>query len=223
MYLINAVYFKSDWAEQFDKADTRDGQFFAPASEITSEFMYKTGKVKDISDSDIIGVALPYKDTDFVFFALMPADRQVTPRQWLANQSSDLFSELGLRISSGSDENSINLGMPKFEAEYEDSLKNDLSAMGMEIAFDPDRADFSGMQKSAERNLYIGEVKHKTYIKVDEKGTEAAAATSVEMRVTSAPIVDKDIIFDRPFIYGVMHMPSGTPLFAGIMENPSQN
>lgn len=222
MFLINAVYFKADWAEQFDKADTREGSFKTPDNTITTDFMYRTGNIKDISDDGVTGIALPYKDSDYVFFALMPVDQEMSARQWLNSQSVDLFSKLKVKISD-SPEISINLGMPKFEAEYEDSLKDDLISIGMEIAFDPAQADFSKMQVSAEKNLYIGEVKHKTYVRVDEKGTEAAAATSVEMRATGAPMSDKDIILDRPFMYGIMHLPTGTPLFAGIMEDPSKS
>ena len=74
--------------------------------------------------------------------------------------------------------------MPKFETWYEDSIKDELAAIGMEIAFDPYKADFSRMNEGREKNLYISEVKHKTFCKVDEKGTEASAVTSVEVGIT---------------------------------------
>jgi serine protease inhibitor len=116
---------------------------------------------------------------------------------------------------------SVDLALPKFESSYEDSLVDDLSNLGMAIAFDPARADFSQMNDSHEKNLYIGEVKHKTFVRVDEKGTEAAAVTSVEMRVTSLPMSDKQIVFDRPFIYGILDVKTGVPLFVGILDNPA--
>lgn len=74
---------------------------------------------------------------------------------------------------------------------------------------------------STPADLYISEVKHKTFIRVDEKGTEASAATSVEVRVTSAPQFDKELTLDRPFLYGIMDLQTGMPLFVGIMENPA--
>jgi serine protease inhibitor len=96
--------------------------------------------------------------------------------------------------------------------------------MGMAIAFDPNRADFSLMLDNpgkAKENLYIGEVRHKTFCRVDELGTEASAVTSVEMRTTGM-IAEPEtkLIFDRPFIYGIVDEVTGAPLFLGIMENP---
>ncbi len=103
-------------------------------------------------------------------------------------------------------------------------LNDELSNMGMEIAFDPNSADFSLMLENpgdARENLYIGEVRHKTFCRVDELGTEASAVTSVEMRVTSAGMDPEiQLIFDRPFIYGIVDEVTGAPLFLGIMENP---
>jgi len=113
----------------------------------------------------------------------------------------------------------IELSLPKFETSYEDSLKNELSKLGMEIAFQPYNADFSLMRQ--ENDLYIGDVKQKTYIKVDEKGTEAAAVTSVEMELTSMPVELPKVVFDRPFVYGIIDVETGIPLFMGIMENPA--
>jgi serine protease inhibitor len=93
--------------------------------------------------------------------------------------------------------------------------------MGMGIAFDPYNADFSQMNEEHTKNLHISEVKHKTFIRVDEKGTEASAATSVEIRETAMPLSDKEITFDRPFLYGIMDLQTGMPLFIGIMEDPA--
>ena len=115
----------------------------------------------------------------------------------------------------------VSLAMPKFESRYEDSLLNELNRLGMGIAFDPGRADFSQMNESHEKNLFISEVKHKTFVRVDEKGTEASAVTSVEIRTTSMPSSDKQLTLDRPFLYGIMDLKTGLPLFVGIMENPA--
>ncbi|MPN04033.1 hypothetical protein SDC9_151269 [bioreactor metagenome] len=91
----------------------------------------------------------------------------------------------------------------------------------MAAAFDPAAADFSRMSGSGVKELFISDVKHKTYCRVDEKGSEAAAVTSVEMKTTSIPINDIEITFDRPFVYGIVDMTTGAPLFLGIMENPA--
>ena len=115
----------------------------------------------------------------------------------------------------------IELSLPKFESSYEDSLKNELSNLGMNIAFEPYNADFSLMREDLKKDLYIGDVKQKTYIKVDEKGTEASAVTSVEVETTSMPVELPKVVFDRPFVYGIIDVETGIPLFIGIMENPT--
>lgn len=119
----------------------------------------------------------------------------------------------------------IDLALPKFETRFEDRLNDELSGMGMAIAFDPDKADFSLMvdkSKEYNENLYISEVHHKTYCKVDETGTEASAVTSVEVMPTSAEIEPEriELTFDRPFVYGIADEVTSAPLFLGIMENP---
>lgn len=221
MYLINAVYFKADWEQQFEKTDTYERVFNSPDGEKSVDFMHRLGSILDISADGASGVALPYVDSDYMFFALMPDDASITAQDWLQTQpEGTAFASIYEKINTA-DELQINLALPRFEATYEDSLKDDLSLLGMEIAFAPGEADFSKMQEIGGKDIYIGDVKHKTFIRVDEKGTEAAAVTAVEMRVTSMPMFDKEITFDRPFIYGIMHMPTGVPLFTGVMEDPS--
>jgi serpin B len=109
------------------------------------------------------------------------------------------------------------LQMPRFEIEYEESLNAALKTMGMGIAFG-DAADFSRI--TGGRDLYISSVRHKTYVKVDEAGTEAAAVTIVEMRETSVPDVF-EMRIDRPFLFAIREHHSGTVLFIGKMINPS--
>ncbi|HHY41151.1 MAG TPA: serine proteinase inhibitor [Syntrophaceticus sp.] len=219
IYLINAVYFKSDWQKEFNKNNTRDRTFNTPDGTIKTPFMHRLDRMTYFSINKATGIALPYADQKFAYFALLP-DKEMTPREWLAEQDQSLFDDLA-RLMAKKPKFTVQLAMPKFEAHYEDSLLNELTEMGMGIAFDPDQADFSQMNEQHTKDLYISEVKHKTYISVDEKGTEASAATSVEVRVTSTHQFDKELILDRPFIYGVMDLQTGMPLFVGIMENPA--
>lgn len=220
MYLINAVYFKSDWLTPFDKNDTHPQIFHAPDSDLQTDFLHRTGKMSWFAGSDATGVTLPYENGQFAFFALLP-DGSTTPREWLAKQNEQtLFATIAGMMAQKSNV-TVDLAMPKFESRYEDSLKDELSRLGMEIAFAPDRADFSLMNESHEKNLYIGDVKHKTFIRVDEKGTEAAAVTSVEIRTTALPQSDKQLTLDKPFLYGIMDLKTGMPLFVGIMEKPA--
>jgi serpin B len=115
----------------------------------------------------------------------------------------------------------VGLTLPKFETEYEDSLINELTALGMGVAFTGE-ADFSGMNGNGVSDLFIAEVLHKTYCRVDELGTEAAAVTSVEMWLTAIMEPETQIVFDRPFVYGIVDTASGAPLFLGVMDNPAR-
>ncbi len=220
MYLINTIYFKSDWQVPFDKNDTSKQTFNTPKGAIETAFLHRNGKMTYLSGNYATGVVLPYDDGQFAYFALLP-DGQTTPREWLAKQDqASLFDNISGMMAQKANF-TVALAMPKFESSYEDSLLNELTQLGMGIAFDPNRADFSQMNEQHRSNLFISEVKHKTFIRVDEKGTEAAAATSVEMRITSMPMSDKQLTFDRPFFYGIMDVKTGMPLFVGIMEDPA--
>lgn len=220
MFLVNAVYFKSDWQSPFEKNETRRRPFHAPGRDVEADFMHRTGRMGWISGLGATGVSLPYDDGQFAFFALLP-DGGLSPREWLERQEpASLFGEIAGMMARKA-LFTVELALPKFESRYEDQLNDELVKMGLSIAFDPDRADFSGMNESRARNLYIGEVKHKTFVRVDEKGTEASAVTSIGIRATSFVPESRKLVFDRPFVYGIMDTSGGIPLFVGIMENPA--
>jgi serpin B len=216
MYLINAIYFKGDWKEQFSANKTREMEFNTPSGKVETDFMNRRGNIDYLKLKDITGVILPYVDEQFAFVGLLPAEDQ-TPKE-LINELSALDL---MRLLSNKEVKNIELSLPKFESSYEDSLKNELSSLGMEMAFEPYNADFSLMREDLKKDLFISNVKQKTYIKVDEKGTEASAVTSVEVETTSMPPELPKIVFDRPFVYGIIDVETGIPLFIGIMENPS--
>lgn len=215
MYLINAIYFNGDWKYEFPANKTREGIFNIPVGKVKTDFMNRRGKMEYLKTGGTTGVILPYLDEQFAFVALLPEEGK-TPKDLINNLSAlDL-----MKLIKNKEEKDIELSIPKFESSYEDSLKNELRNMGMNLPFE-ESADFSKMKEDLSKDLLISEVKHKTYIRVDEKGTEAAAVTSVEMELTSMPIELPKLIFDRPFIYGIIDVTTGIPLFIGIMENPS--
>ena len=220
MYLINSIYFKADWQTPFDKAETRSRTFETPDGAIETAFLHRIGRMTYFAGLAAAGVALPYDDGRLAYFAILPDDR-VSPRDWLASRDREmLFADIRGLMAEKADF-TVELSLPKYESSYEDSLKNEMAALGMAIAFDPYKADFSLLNEQHRKNLFIGEIKHKTYIKVDEKGTEAAAVTSVEIRDESLPQSDKQLTLDRPFFYGIVDLKTGLPLFVGIMENPA--
>lgn len=217
MYLINAVYFKGDWKVPFSANKTYKQDFNSPQGAVDADFMSRRGNMDYLKSGGAEGIVLPYKGDKFAFFALMP-EKDKTAREMI-NELSPL--KIGEIIGSKETKN-LELSIPKFESRYEDSLVDELSKLGMKIAFEPANVDFSLMQKSRNTNLYISDVKHKTFIKVDEKGTEASAVTSVQVEATSMPVEVQRVVFDRPFVYGILDLENGLPLFIGIMENPAE-
>ncbi len=122
------------------------------------------------------------------------------------------------------DKKTLSLGMPRFTVKYETLMNDALKAMGMDIAFDWDRADFRGMSSSKDRNpgIYISKVMHKGFIAVGEKGTEAAAATGVVMGTTSMPLEPElSVVLNRPFFYAIRDDVTGAVLFMGTVVDPS--
>ncbi|MBI5487342.1 MAG: serpin family protein [Deltaproteobacteria bacterium] len=211
MFLINAVYFKGSWSQRFDASLTRDETFHAPAADATVPMMNVHAELPYCSSAEFLGVDLPYGEGWFRMMVLVPQPglavddlvALMTPEGWAGAAAC-------FRTIEG------DLAMPKFIFEYSTSLNEVLGALGMGIAF-TDAADFTGI--SAAGGLSISEVKHKTWVRVDEEGTEAAAATSVGIVITSEPPTF-DLRVDRPFVFAIHDTHSGALLFIGKMVEP---
>jgi serine protease inhibitor len=211
MYLINAIYFKGDWKYQFNKELTRDDYFIsADGSSSPCKMMVQKNNFLYYSNDLFQAADLPYGDSLFSMTIILPLpDKNINEvinqlnkanwSEWLGN----------LKVSEGE------IQMPKFESRYELKLNDVLTDLGMGIAFG--NADFTKMYPPG--GLWISEVKHKTYVKTDEEGTEAAAATSVEIIRTS---IGSGFFMkiNRPFIYIISERSSNTILFIGKMVNP---
>lgn len=217
MYLINAIYFKGNWRDEFSANKTNESEFKTPKGKIKTDFMNRRGVMDYIQSGKVEGVVLPYSDESFVFVALLPEEGQ-TPKDLI-----DKLNALDLiKLTNNREEKNIELSLPKFESSYEDVLNDKLSALGMVKAFEPYSADFSLFREDLKKDLYISEIKQKTYIKVDEKGTEASAVTAGTVETTSMPLELQRLVFNRPFVYGIIDVETGIPLFIGIMENPAE-
>ncbi|NLG36906.1 MAG: serine proteinase inhibitor [Clostridiales bacterium] len=214
MYLINAVHFKSDWQVPFAASDTSEGIFYAPDGAVGAQLMRREGEIIYLDREGAQGVMLPYDDGRYSFFALLPPGG-VSVREYAAELDATQIAGLLGAMEPGY----VALTLPKFETRWEDSLREALTALGMGVAFS-DGANLSRMSAKGARDLLISDVMQKTYCRVDEKGTEAAAVTSVIVGVTSMPLFDAEICFDRPFLYGIVDTASLTPLFLGILEKP---
>lgn len=214
MYLINAVYFKGQWKYKFEPGNTEDKLFrLADGSQITAPAMVRELTVPAYASDNFKVIELPYGQGNFTMSVILPdADfpmsqmmAQLTLENW--NTWRTLFAD-----------NVVQLQLPKFKFSYdEEKMKEILTSMGMGIALDESRADFTRINQDG--GLYISEIKHKTFIETNEEGTEAAAATSVGVAVTSIPEVF-EFIADRPFIFLINEKSSGTILFAGTVNNP---
>ncbi|SMC48590.1 serpin family protein [Papillibacter cinnamivorans] len=216
MFLINALYLKATWQSEFDPNDNYDGEFTTEeGTAVPATFMTKgISREQYIDTGDETGVLLPYDDGKLAFLALLP-EEGTSASDYAASLDGDSIGNL----IAAAEDTSVLLGLPKFKAECGLTLNDTLKAMGLVTAFDPDKADFSAMGKLSQGNVYVGSVLHRTVLKVDEKGTEAAAATIVEMSGTSMPMDYVTLRFDRPFVYAVVDLANNLPVFIGVMDN----
>jgi len=213
LVLTNAIYFKGTWEWEFDKSDTHEQDF-----KITSDNVIKTQMMymdpdkavfnyADIGDLQIL--ELPYKGEEISMLILLPNDS-------LDNLEPDLTAEKLIEYKSEMQETKLDaIYLPKFEFDTKYSLNENLKALGMPTAFSM-QADFSGM--TGKRDLFINFVIHQAYVKVDEKGTEAAAATAVGMAMSAMP---RNIFrADHPFIFIIQEKQTGNILFLGRVVDP---
>ena len=217
MYLINAIYFKGTWTDEFDPDLTHDDDFYPPkGAQISCRMMARpdAGEMAEFeyfADNDVEVIDLPYAKGFYTMTLVLPAGG-VDLEGLIAGIDGEKWRAWTDSLST----HKGRLLMPKFETTYEIELKDALSALGMGLAFTPD-ADFSGMREGG--GLWIDKVKHKTYVRVDEAGTEAAAVTSVGMIDVANP--DTFIMhINRPFLFAIREKHSGTILFIGKITDP---
>ena len=213
LVLTNAIYFNAAWQFPFNEEATSDGPFYLlDGGEVIVPMMRQTESFGYAEEDDYQAVGLPYDGGELSMVILLPqADK------FEAFESSMDFHRV-TEIISNLTSQQVNLTMPKFEFESSFGLKKALTGMGMPIAFSPD-ADFSGMTGS--RDLFIDDVLHKAFVSVDEAGTEAAAATAVIMTLTAVPSPPVEVTVDRPFVFLIHDIETGTILFVGRIVNPS--
>lgn len=216
MVLVNAIYFKADWQTQFDPNSTYKAPFTLPdGTQVQVDMMMEGMHGLPFTHGDGYQVVeLPYEGGTAAMDILIPDVGN------FQSFESEMDAQFLAAILNNLQPTSIELGLPKFTYTSQFSLSDPLTAMGMNTAFDPGQADFSGM--TGTRDLYISEVIHKAFVAVDEDGTEAAAATAVIMELSAAPMFDVRLIIDRPFIFLIRDLPSGQILFLGRVLNPAQ-
>lgn len=212
LVLTNAIYFNAAWQHPFEENMTAEGDFHPlNGSAVRVPMMKQTASMRYAEGNNFQAAELPYDGGELSMLVLVPKSGQFDPFE------SALDWELVDGVISDLAACRVALTMPKFEFNSSFSLKSKLVEMGMPVAFS-DKADFSGMTGNHE--LSITDVLHKAFVSVDESGTEAAAATAVVAGVTSAPPAPPvELTIDRPFIFLIRDIPTGSIIFAGRVLN----
>jgi serine protease inhibitor len=218
MYLINAIYFKGDWKFQFDKKNTRAAPFRLPnGSSKSVPMMSGNAPIRYAFTEEYTVAEIPYGGSYYNMTIVLPAGFD-TIESFVESLSETTWNTIIGSLPKSDSE--IDIRMPKFKLGYAKELNDVLKALGMEVAFERSRADFSGMynkEQTSGENLFISTVDHKAVIEVNEEGSTAAAATSVGMGRTS---VKPEIIVDRPFVFAIRENHTGTIVFIGKCVEP---
>ena len=218
MLLVNAIYFKGKWTTEFDPARTQEHPFtLLDGQQISHPLMIQTGRYPYYRGDRFQAVSLPYGSGRVSLYVFLPdvgvslaaLINKISAEQWATWMTQ-------FRQTQGY------LALPRFQISYEVELNRALTALGMGEAFDPHAAKFESVL-STPSPLYINNVKHKTFIEVNEEGTEAAATTSVDVFATSAmPQQTFTMIINRPFFCALRDNETGTLLFVGTIVDPQQ-
>lgn len=214
LVLVNAIYFSASWAKPFDEANTKDDPFtLLDGTQISTPTM-RAGVTTGYADgANYQAVELAYDGGQLLMLLIVPH------RGELAAVESMLSADDVARIRSELREHLVDLALPKFSFRSLVPAKAPLQALGMVEAFSSKDADLSGM--NGQGNLHIQDVVHQGFVAVDEKGTEAAAATAVIVGTTSIP-PQATLHVDRPFVFAIIDRPTGATLFLGRVVDPSK-
>lgn len=215
MFLINAIYFNGKWQIQFEKSKTQDGAFSLGAGGSVNVPLMKVKDQYGYSEqSGYEALKMPYGRGKFGMIILLP-DVGKTPDQIVKQITPSAWTNLKTALATPL---KVDVWLPRFKFSWESDLNDLLSSLGMSVAFTPDQADFSKINSGG--HLFISKVKHKTFIDVNEEGTEAAAVTSVSIGVTSVGPGGLEFHVTRPFLFFITEEDTGAILFAGKVENP---
>jgi len=216
MYLLNAIYFNGEWKYSFDTKETTEKPFTkedkttvqVPTMTIEKPFNYYSHQKFELLE-------MPYGSGKYSMLIFLPENGKKTD-DVISLMTSENMNDWISKLTEQKKE----VFMPKFEFKFDDSLKDELAALGMTDAFNDLKANLAGISDAAK--LVISEVMHKSYIKVDERGTEAAAVTGITVGTTSMP-VDNSFRIDHPFVFAIREKDTKAILFIGKVMDPKQN
>ena len=215
MFIMNALYFKGDWSYQFDESLTSDRPFYTNGTnsvdvstmkgDVGSKVTYGTG---------YRAIEMPYGRTNFTMVVIVPDG---TLSDFIASFTAENWNTATSALDDQDEFDELTVYMPKFKFSYEKYLNDQLQSMGMLDAFMPGLANLSGI---SDASIFVSFVKQNTFVEVDEKGTEAAAVTTIGIDVTSFPPQPQEFIIDKPFVFAIRERTTNTLLFIGQVVNP---
>ena len=209
MYLINALVFDAEWAEKYPSSAILKDYDFANIDGIIKKVnMMVSEESRYIEFDNAAGFVKNYYGGKYSFAAILP-DEDVNLNDFIKGLSGEKF----IGAMKNAKNYGVNAYLPAFEYEYKTEMSKALSGLGMPTAFNSGKADLSRLGRSTNGNLYVGNVIHKTYIKVDASGTKAGAVTRVDIKDESAPA--KSLILNRPFLYVILDNATNLPVFIG--------
>jgi len=212
LVLTNAIYFKGEWAKQFDEDATRPENFWVgPGRTVEVPMMSLTGEFNYTETEEFEALEMPYEGGDLSMLILLPKTRF-----GLSDLEKDIGPSLLNEIRGGLREQTVDVYMPRFELRTDYELSDALKEMGMASAFSGGIADFSGMDGT--RDLFMDLVAHQAFVRVDEGGTEATAATGVVVILG----IHKTFRADHPFLFIIQQTETGNILFMGRVIDPSE-
>ncbi len=215
LVLVNAVYFRGDWAKPFDPSKTEKGVFKTVTENIPGiPFMKKTERWNYYSDNDIQALDMPYAEGNYSLLVISPRETA-----GLEKVGKDISGEYISSIRKSMRPERVSLSFPKFEMKDRFQVAEILEDLGMTHVFSPVESDLSGI--SSGEKLYLSEVVHASFFRIDEKGTEAAAATGTGIKAASIPAEPVKMTLDHPFMFILYHEEINTILFMGRVADPS--
>ena len=215
MVLVNAIRFEAQWAKGYEDGQVMNMEFNGINGETDASMLSSTEKGYFETDK-ATGFIKYYEGEEYAFVAILPKDTKAEANDFMKSFTYEDYKKF---IDSRSDED-VRALMPEFKSDYGNKLNETVAKLGVTDAFDQDKADFSGIADTKDGNFYISEIIHKTHIEVDRKGTKAAAATAVTMKVAGvAPARKiKEVICNRPYCYAIVDTVSMNPIFIGTVN-----
>ena len=215
LVITNAIYFKGKWLTEFDKEFTRDEDFYLINGQKTKvKMMYQENRFNYYENDDLQLLEMPYKGDKVSMVIILPkTGKFVTVENMMDEKKLQEWLKNAMKTK-------VKVYIPRFKFTQMFGLSEDLSKMGMEDAFDENKADFSGIN-GRKNDLYISKVIHKAFVEVNEEGTEAAAATAV---ILDTKALIEELVFkaDHPFIFFIRDKETGSILFMGRVMDPNK-